>query len=716
MTMRTRIWGAALLVLVGCSDNAASTDTSVKPTDMLPQSNPFQSASTLPYQTPDFAAIEHHHFAPAFDAGMAEHRREIEAIIGQQEAPSFANTVVALEQSGELLRRARRVFNHLVAVANNPERKALKASYARRFSEHNDSIYQDPTLFGRIDALYQQRDQLELAPEDRRLLEQTHQRFVRTGAALSEQSRARVQQLNVTIAQLTNRFGENLQGATDAAGVWVDEIADLAGLSDSQIRSAQRAAERAGSPERFLLTLKSTTRQPALANLKNRALRERLWRASAERGVDGEFENQSVIPALMLARAEKAQLLGYDHWAGYRLDKQMAGEPEQALALLGSMAADVVANSGREAEQLRAQMTRDGAEHELAPWDWLYYAERVRQTQYELDSKQVSEYLEFHRVLEDGVFYTMKRLFGIRFEPRSDLPVYHPDVLVYEVFDEQGQGLGLFYGDFFARPGKRGGAWMANFVHQSNLQGSRPVVLNVANIARAPEGQPQLLTPKEVNTLFHEMGHGVHGLLSDVTYRSLSGTAVPRDFAEFPAKFQEDWRFHPEVIANYAFHHQTGEPIPPQLLAKAMAAERFNKGFDTQEYLAAALLDLEWHSLAADAEIPSVAEFDAAALARHGLSSEVIPPRYGSTFFGHVFARGYSASYYAYLWSEIMAADAYAHLQRQGGLSRESGERFRKEVLAKGNSEDLMSIYTAFRGQPPSPEALLARRGLSVGL
>ncbi|GAA4894931.1 M3 family metallopeptidase [Ferrimonas pelagia] len=708
--MHKLVWLAALSLLVGCGHSSATPEPSVPALPSLSDSNPFASVSPLAYQAPDFSRIDDRHFAPAFDAGMAAQRAEIAAILGNPEPASFENTVLALELSGELLRRSRRVFNHLVAVESQAQRQALKAEYALRFSEHNDAIYQDRALFARLDSLMVPSQGWQR--EDRRLLEQTHQRFVRTGARLNEAEQARVRELNGEIAQLTNQFGEHLLAATEAAAVWVDDVACLAGASERQIRAAARAAQEAGQPGRYLLRLSSTTRQPLLSQLDNRALRAQLWRASAQRGSEAPFDNRQVILSLMALRSEKAALLGYQSWAEYRLDKQMAQTPTAAAALLSSMVPQVRANTEREAQQLRQQIALDGGDHELQPWDWFYYAERLRRERYQYDSDELSQYLEFDRVLEQGVFFTMTQLFGVRFERRTDLPVYHPDVRVYEVIDHDERPLGLFYGDYFARPGKRGGAWMANLVHQSHQQGSRPVVLNVANLQRAADGEPQLLTLREVKTLFHEMGHALHGLLSDVRYRSLSGTAVSRDFAEFPSKFQEDWRFHPEVIGRYARHHQTGTPIPSALLQRAVAAERFNQGFDTLEYLAAALLDLEWHSLTADHGVTDVAGFEAEVLSRHGVALPFVPPRYGSTYFGHVFARGYSATYYAYLWSEILAADAFAHVQAQGGLSRSQGEAFRRAILSQGNTDELMTLYRNFRGKAPDTQALLRRRGI----
>ena len=473
--------------------------------------------------------------------------------------------------------------------------------------------------------------------------------------------------------------------------------------------SAAKAADKEG---KYLLSITNTTRQPVLTSLENRALRQQVWEASAYRNQFGEYDNTKIISRLAGLRAQKAALLGFDSWAAYSLDKQMAGSPSAVYDMLGSMVPAVLKNVEKEAADIKAMIEAEGNNFELKPWDWAFYAEKVRQAKYELDENEVKQYFEFNRVLEDGVFFTMNKLYGVRFKPRPDLPVYHPDVEAYELFDVDGKSLAIFYADYFARKGKRGGAWMSSFVGQSKLLEQKPVVVNVMNIQKAPEGEPTLVSYDNVTTMFHELGHGLHGMFSDVTYPSLAGTSVSRDFVEFPSTFQEDWAAYPEVIANYAKHYQTGEPIPAELLEKVIRSRTFNMGYDTLEYMAAALLDMEWHTLSADSVPEDITAFEDEALAKHGAALSYVPPRYKSAFFAHSMGGGYSAGYYAYMWSEILAADAFAFVQDNGGLTLENGMKYRKHILSVGNSRPPMESYKAFRGREPSTDALLIRRGL----
>jgi peptidyl-dipeptidase Dcp len=484
------------------------------------------------------------------------------------------------------------------------------------------------------------------------------------------------------------------------------------GLTESDITSAANDAKAAGHDGKYLINITNTTRQPVLASLENRELRQRIWEASANRGLSGENETASLVSRLAQLRAERATLLGYENWASYRLAPQMAKTPEAVYSMFGSMVPAVVANTEKEAADIQTMITKTGGDFELAPWDWEFYAEKVRQEKYALDANSVRPYFEFNRVLEDGVFYTLKKLYGVTLKPRPDLPVYHPDVKAYEMFDADGSSMAIFYADYFAREGKRGGAWMSSFVGQSFLEGTKPVVVNVMNIKKAPEGQPTFVSYNEVTTMFHEMGHGTHGMFSKVTYPSLAGTSVSRDFVEFPSTFEEDWAAHPKVLANYAKHYETGQPIPDELLQKLLKSGSFNQGFDTLEYMAAALVDMEWHSLSPDAPLQDVATFEANALKKHGLNISAVPPRYKSTYFAHAFPGGYSASYYACMWSEILAADAFAYVQTQGGLNREIGMKYRKTIREVGNSIAPMEAYKNFRGQEPTTEGLLNRRGL----
>ncbi|MBV7317171.1 M3 family metallopeptidase [Shewanella sp. NIFS-20-20] len=699
----------AALSLTGCQSQQQNIDPQVQQL----QQNPLLQASSLQFQAPDFNQIRNEHFAPALSQGMQEHYAEILTIANNQDAPTFDNTIVAMERSGALLGRASAIFYNLAGSYTNDVLRQVQADMAPKMAAHSDNINLNPELFARIEAIYAQRHSSGLTPEQIRLVEVYHQRFVLAGAKLNETQKLQIRELNKEHSSLTNEYGQRLMRNSKSAAVLVADRSQLAGLSDAQIRAAANDATAAGHEGQYQLSITNTTRQPILANLDNRELRQQIWQASAERGFSGDDETASIVSRLAQLRSERAQLLGFDNWASYRLAPQMAKTPQAVFDMFGSMVPAVVANTNKEADAIQAMITATGGNFTLKPWDWAYYAEKVRQQQFDLDEASIKPYFEFERVLKDGVFFTLEKLYGVTMKPRPDLPVYHPDVKAYEMFDADGSSMAIFYADYFAREGKRGGAWMSSFVGQSSLLDSKPVVVNVMNIKKAPEGEPTFVSYDEVGTMFHEMGHGTHGMFSKVTYPSLAGTAVSRDFVEFPSTFEEDWSAHPEVLANYAKHYQTGEPLPPALLEKLLASRSFNQGFDTLEYMAAALVDMEWHSLDANQPLQDVAEFEAAALKKHGLAIEAVPPRYRSTFFSHTFAGGYSASYYAYMWSEILAADAFAYVQTQGGLNRDIGMKFRKTIREVGNSVPPMEAYQNFRGQAPTTEALLERRGLN---
>ncbi|WP_338592472.1 M3 family metallopeptidase [Shewanella khirikhana] len=707
--------GGALLLggcALGPSESGVNNGDVATAVAVIGADNPFFAPSALQYQAPDFAAIKDSHFEPALLQGIAEHKAEILAIANNPEPASFENTLVAMEKSGALLTRTSKVFYNLAGTDSNPTLRALQAKMAPLMSAHSDDINLNPTLFARIESLYNQRNDLGLTKEEVRLIEVYHQRFVMAGAKLTEAQKTQIRALNEEHSKLTDEFQQRLRRLTKEIAVVVDSEAELAGLSDSAIRMAAADAKAAGHDGKFLLSITNTTRQPVLAQLENRELRKRVFEASANRGLEGENETASLVARLAQLRAERAALLGFDNWASYRLAPQMAGSPEAVYELFGTMVPKVVANTRKEAADIQAMIDKTGGNFELKPWDWAFYAEKVRQEKYALDEESLKPYFEFNRVLEDGVFYTIKELYGLTMKPRPDLPVYHPDVKAYEMFDEDGTSLAIFYADYFARDGKRGGAWKSSFVDQSGLLGNKPVVVNVMNIKKAPDGEPTFVSYDEVTTMFHEMGHGTHGMLSKVKYPTLAGTKVSRDFVEFPSTFEEDWAAHPKVLANYARHYQSGEPLPKPLLDKLLKSRSFNQGFDTLEYMAAALVDLEWHSLKAGDSLKDVASFEAAALKKHGVDIEAVPPRYRSTYFAHAFPGGYSASYYAYMWSEILAADAYAYVQTQGGLNREIGMKYRKAIREVGNSVPPMEAYINFRGQEPTTDGLLERRGL----
>jgi len=687
-----------------------------KPETSLNEENPFFAPSELPFQAPDFDAIRIEHYMPAFEAGMKVHLEEIEAIATQEEVPTFENTIVAMELSGSLLTRVQRVFFNLTSSHTNAEIQEIQSEISPRLAAHSDNISLNADLFQRIETLYNQREELDLDPSARKLLEDTRRSFVRSGALLSEDEKQRMREINERMSTLTTEFSQNLLKLTKERSVFVEDAAMLDGLSEGRMAAAQEAAEEQGYDNGYLITITNTTRQPILKSLNNREMRKRIWEASAERGVgqQGGVDNRPLIKEMVALRAERANLLGYDNYASYSLEPQTAKTPENALDMLTGLIPAVVSNTRLEAREIEEMMRADGLEDGVMPWDWGYYSEKVRKAKYEIDQAEVRPYFELNRVLEDGVFYTMNRLYGVTFTERFDLPLYHEDVRTFDVLDEDGEQIGLFYADYVARSSKRGGAWMSSFVSQNGLTGDKPVIVNVLNVEPPAEGEPTLVTFDNVTTLFHEVGHGVHGLFSEVTYPSQAGTSVPRDFVEFPSTFEEDWAIHPEVLGNYAYHYETGEAIPDELLAKLIDARNFNQGFDTYEYLAATMLDLEWHMLSMEeaSDDIDVEAFEAAALAKYNMDLPAVPPRYRSPYFAHIFAGGYSANYYAYMWSEVLAADAFAFMGTQGGLNRENGMRYRELILSRGGSLDAMEMYREFRGADPDVKHLLKRRGL----
>lgn len=709
----------AAVTLGACSDasttsNTENSSTKVESGQEATTMNPFFEASSLLYHAPDFNAIEFKHYEPAFKRGMKEHLEEIQKIADNSAAPTFENTIVAMEKSGQLLDRVSSVFYTLTSSYSNEDIRALQSELAPKMSEHSDNISLNASLFKRIQTLHENSESLDLTNPEKKLLKDTYQRFVRAGALLTDSEKQQVRELNTQLSSLSSDFRDNLLSLTSENLVVVEDKEALAGLSDSQIGSLKKLAEDNGMSGKYAISLTNTTRQALLSQLENRDLRERLWKASSNRGTGNtETDNRPVIQEIVKLRAEKAALLGYESWGHYILADRVAGNPAAAKDILLDLVPTVTAAVEKEAEEIQAVIDSSGEGFDLKPWDWFYYAEKVRQAKYAVDSEEVKQYFELKRVLEDGVFFAMNQLFGISFEERTDIPAYHDDVLVYEVFDRDGESMGLFYGDYFAREGKRGGAWMNSFQVQSDLFDQKPVVLNNLNITKAPEGQPTLLTFDEVSTMFHEMGHAVHGLFSDVKYPSQAGTSVPRDFVEFPSTFEEGWALEPRVIENYAKHHETGKQIPQELLDKVLAARNFNQGFDTLEYLSAALLDLEYHSIEPGTEISDVLDFEASALSKNGVDVEAVPPRYRSTYFAHIFAGGYSAGYYAYMWSEVFAADAFQHMQNNGGLTRDNGDSFRREILSRGGSKAPMKQYVDWRGEEPSVDAVLKARGLA---
>lgn len=676
--------------------------------------NPFFTKSTLPFEAPDFTKIENRHFMPAFNEGMTQQLNEIDAIVINEEEPTFENVILEMEKSGEILTRVQRVFFNLTSAHTNEELQEIQSEIAPKLASHSDNILLNRALFEKIDELYENRDQLNLDQESLKLLTDTHRDFVRAGARLTEEEQQKMRDINQRISTLTTSFQENLLELNRERAVIVDDESLLDGLSSSRIAAAKEAAESRGHDGKYLLSITNTTRVPLLTSLNNRDVRQQLWEASAFRGLgeDGGIDNRPIVLELAELRAQRAELLGYDTFAHFALEPQTGESPERVLDMLTGLIPAVISNTEQEAEKITEVMRNDGIEGAMMPWDWEYYAEKVRQAEYDLDEDLVRPYFELNRVLEDGVFYAMNRLYGITFEERHDIPVYHDEVRVFDVYDHGGSQLGLFYADYFSRDSKRGGAWMNSFVVQSNMKDQKPVIVNVLNIPPPASGEPALISFSNVTTLFHEMGHAVHGLFSDVNYSSLAGTSVPRDFVEFPSTFEEDWAILPEVLENYAIHYETGEPIPQDLLNKIIDARDFNQGFDTYEYLAATMVDMEWHLLDADNIPADVVAFEESSLAKYNLNNPAIPPRYKSAYFSHIFSGGYSANYYAYIWSEVLAADAFAYMRERGGLTRENGDHYRNTILSRGGSKEAMDLYRDFRGQEPDVENLLIRRGL----
>ncbi|WP_433218861.1 M3 family metallopeptidase [Microtetraspora malaysiensis] len=658
---------------------------------MSQTANPFLSPSSLPYQLPPFQEIREEHYVPAFEQGMAEHLAEIAAIADNSEPPTFENTIEALERSGRLLDRVSTVFFNQASSDATPGVQEIEKDITPKLSTHGDAIHLNPRLFARIRAV-QAAD-----GEQQWLLDRYLTDFIRAGAELGEEEQARLRELNEELSTLATTFHQNLLADTNARAVAVEDVAELDGLSPDAIQGLQETAKERGLDAGYLVTLTLPTRQPALAELTHRELRARIHKASVGRGAD----NAELITRIATLREERAKLLGYANHAEYVLADQTAGSTQAVTEMLGRLVPPAVANARKEQSDLE-----EIAGHPIQPWDWEFYAGKVRKARYDIDSSRMRPYFELNSVLERGVFYAAQRLYGLTFRERADLQGYHSDVRVFEVFNEDGSPLGLFLGDFFARAAKRGGAWMNSLVKQSDLDGTRPVVVNNLNIVK---GEPTLLTFDEVNTMFHEFGHALHGLFSDVRYPRVSGTAVPRDFVEYPSQVNEMWATDPEILANYAKHYETGEPMPQELVDRMLESQKFNQGFASVEYLAATLLDWAWHTsyTGGDAET-----FEAEALRNAGVDLPAVPPRYRSTYFAHIWANNYSAGYYSYIWSEVLDADTVEWFKENGGLRRENGDRFRQRLLSKGGSVEALTAFRDFRGRDPQIEPLLARRGL----
>lgn len=724
MNQKTLLVLTISLALAACGKSEApvatpaadAVATATTTTDPM-ANNPFAKASTLYLNTPPFDQIKDADFAPAFDAGMKEQLAEMDTIAANAEAPTFDNTIAPMERSGRVLDRTGKVFFHLTGSNTNDTLEKLESDYAPKYAAHQDAIVLNAALFARIKTLYDGRDALGLNGEQLHVLTQYYRNFARNGALLDEAGKTQLRKLNEEQASLIAKFGEYSLKENNESAVVVDNVAELDGLDADAIEAAAAAARERKLDGKWVIAIVNTTTQPALQSLKNRALRERIYKTSIERGARGNaYDTRDIILRLAALRAERATLLGYPEHATYTLEEQMAQNPAAARKILTDLAKPAVLAAKHDATRLQKMIDAEAAANKtptfkLAAWDWSYYAEKLRHQEFDLDESQIRPYFEMNSVLENGVFFAANKLYGLTFKERKDLPVYHPDVRVYEVFEENGSTLGLFYADYFARPSKRGGAWMNNLVDQSRLLGTRPVITNNLNIVKPADGKPVLLTFDEVTTMFHEFGHGLHGLFADSEYVLLSGTNTPRDFVEFPSQFNENWALVPEVLRNYGKHFQTGEVIPEALIAKIKKAGTFNQGFGSVEYLASSLLDLDWHELTAANMPTDVLAFEKASLEKNGVAMDEILPRYRSTYFSHVFPGGYSAGYYSYLWCEVLDADAFQGFTEAGGLKRENGEKFRKMVLSRGSMEDVKQMYVNWRGAEPKVDGLMQRRG-----
>jgi len=684
-------------------------------------SNPFAEPSGLPYLLPPFDKISNADFRPGFEAGMAEQRKEIDAIAHNPEAPSFDNTMVAMERSGRMLDRVNKVFFNLSSSNTNDEIDKIQEEMAPKLTAHQDAIFLDPALFARVKSIYDQRTSLGLDAESLRLVERYHTQFIRAGAPLAESDKVKLRSLNEKLSSLETQFQQTVLKGANAGAVIVDSVSELDGLSPQQIAAAAEAAKAADKEGKWLIPLRNTTGQPPLTTLKNRALRERIYKASLARGIGGPNDTTVIVAQLVKLRAERAKLLGYPNHAAYVLEDETAHTPAAVNKLLSDLGPPALVNAKKEAAEIQKLIDAQAkAAHapsfKLQAWDWAYYAEQVRKAKYAYDESQVKPYFEMNHVLLDGVFFAAHELYGLSFKERTDLPVYHKDVRVFEVFNADGSKQGLILIDYFARSNKQGGAWMNAYVDQSALLGTSEVVVNNLNIPKPPDGEPVLMTFAEVTTAFHEFGHGLHGLFSNVKYPYFSGANVPRDFVEYPSQYNEMWASDPKVLANYAKHYQTGEPMPQALVDKVLAAGKFNQGFVTTEYVAASMLDQNWHQISAAQapEAKDVIAFEMAALKKDGEDFGPIPPRYRSTYFSHIFSNGYSAGYYAYLWSDVLAVDTEHWFKTHGGLNRANGDYLRAKVLSRGGSVDCSQLFQDFYGQGPDIAPLLEHRGLTL--
>jgi peptidyl-dipeptidase Dcp len=701
----------SMLILSSCGN---SNKQSAENNSMISPNNPFLNPSTLPFQTADFTKIKDSDFKPAIEEGIKQQLAEIDKITENTEAPTFENTLVAMEKSGQMLHRVNGVFNLLTGANTDPELQKVSEEVAPDLSAANDAMFLNTKLFKRVEAIYKQREQLKLDVESNRLLEYYYQKFVLSGANLSDNAKDSMKNLNKEEASLSAKYTNQLLAAAKSGALIVSNKEELAGLSDGELDAAAMAAKNSKQDGKWMIPLQNTTQQPALQSLTVRATRQKLFEASWNRAEKGDSnDTRATILRIAAIRAQKAKLLGFPNYAAWRLMDQMAKTPENVEKFFDQLVPAATAKAKLEAADIQKVIDEQKGGFQLQPYDWNFYAEQVRKAKYDLDESEVKPYFVLDSVLKNGVFYAATQLYGITFKERKDIPVYNSDVRVFEVFDKDGSSMALFYCDYFKRENKNGGAWMDNLVGQSKLLGTKPVVYNICNFTKPADGQPALISFSDVTTMFHEFGHGLHGMFADQQFLSLSGTATARDFVEFPSQFNEHWASDPQVFKNYAKHYKTGELMPQALVDKIKKAATFNQGYSLTEILAAADLDMQWHDISANANVSDVDKFETEALQKTHLDLPQVPTRYRSTYFLHIWSNGYSAGYYAYLWTEMLDDDAFSWFKEHGGLTRENGQRFRDMILSRGNTIDLATMFRNFRGRDPEIGPMLENRGLA---
>lgn len=711
--MKTFFFFFGIACMYSLSSCNGGTDMKTGSTDSFSSSNPFFEKSSLPFEAPDFSKIKDADFKPAMEEGMKQQLAEMQKIADNPDSATFDNTLVAMEKTGVLLNRVNNVFNLLTGANTDSVLQALSEEVAPQLAAHHDAIYLNSKLFARVKSLYDHRDTLQKDAESKRLLDVYYQRFTLAGANLSDADKDKLKKLNGEEASLTAKFTNQLLAAAKAGAYVVSDTTALAGLSQGELDAAALNANTNNMSGKWMISLQNTTQQPALQSLTNRNSRQQLFEASWNRAEKSDSnDTRATISRIEEIRSQQANLLGFKNYASWKLQDQMAKEPGAVDAFLGKLTPAATAKARREAGDIQAVINQQNGGFQLQPWDWNFYSEQVRKAKFDLDENEVKPYFELNNVLQNGVFYAANLLYGITFKERKDIPVYQKDVRVFEVTDKDNKAIGLWYCDYFKRDNKSGGAWMSNMVEQSYLMGTKPVIYNVCNFSKPAEGQPALISFDDATTMFHEFGHALHGLFASQQYLSLSGTNTARDFVEFPSQFNEHWALDSGVFAHYAVHYKTGEKMPQQLVDKIKRAASFNQGYRLTELLAAAKLDMAWHSLSADAPLQNVDSFEMLSLKNAGLALSQVPPRYRSSYFLHIWSNGYAAGYYAYLWTEMLDDDAFQWFKEHGGLTRENGQRFRDMILSRGNTEDLATLYRDFRGHDPDIMPMLENRGL----